>query len=133
MSDCLFCKIVAEEIFCYKVREDENFVAFLDIFPNCKGQTLVIPKKHYDSDILAQDNAFISKIFLASKKVVNILKKWLWVERVGLVVEWLEVNHAHVKLYPFQDEKGFHGSVKPWPQAENQDLEKLIQEIREKN
>ncbi len=125
MSDCIFCKIIAGEIPCYKIREDENFVAFLDIFPNCKGQTLVLPKKHYHSDILAQEDSFISDIFCASKKVIALLKKGLKVERVGLVVEWLEVNHAHIKLYPFQDEKWFHGTIASGPQADFEELEKF--------
>lgn len=129
MSNCIFCKIVAGEIPCYKIREDENFVAFLDIFPNRKGQTLVIPKQHIDSDILAQTDKFISEIFLASKKVVEILKKWLGIERVGMVIEGLEVAHAHIKLYPFQDEKWFHGNIAAWDQADFSELEKIQEQI----
>lgn len=86
-SDCIFCKITAGEIPSYKIWENEDFVAFLDIFPGVRGQTLVIPKKHYDADILAQEEAFIAEMFLASKKVADLLKNKLSVERVGLVVE----------------------------------------------
>ena len=73
--DCLFCKIVAREIPSYKVWENEEFYAFLDLFPNCKGQTLVIPKEHFDSDFfLIDDSDFAQRYFLAIREVVELLK-----------------------------------------------------------
>jgi diadenosine tetraphosphate (Ap4A) HIT family hydrolase len=72
----------------------------LDVFPNCKWQTLVIPKKRYDSDISIIPDDVYSRYMFAVKEVIWILKKWLWVKRVGVIMEWMWVYHAHVKLYP---------------------------------
>ena len=100
-SDCLFCKIVAREIPSYKVWENEEFYAFLDLFPNCKGQTLVIPKEHFDSDFfLIEDSDFVQRYFLAIREVVELLKSKLNVVRVGMIMEGMGVNHLHIKLYP---------------------------------
>jgi len=73
--DCIFCKIVAGEIPSVKIREDDNFIALLDAFPACKGQVLVLPKKHYDSDIFLMDNDFYTLLLLAAKDVVALMKK----------------------------------------------------------
>lgn len=75
MTDCLFCKIVAGEIPSYKIRENDEFEAILDAFPEVKGQTLVIPKKHYDSDIfLIDETGFYERYLQAGKKTAEILK-----------------------------------------------------------
>ncbi len=146
MSDCIFCDIVAGKIPCYKIREDENFIAFLDIFPNCKGQTLVIPKKHYDSDLFVMPDEVYSSYLLATKKVVALLKEKLKVQRVGMIMEGMGVNHVHMKLYPMHGlwkewEQTLSGEPeyfeqypwflvsKMWPQADAQVLEKVREEI----
>ena len=74
MLDCVFCKIVAGEIPSVKIWEDNNFVAFLDAFPACKGQTLVLPKHHYDPDIFLMENDMYAQLMLATKEVVLLLK-----------------------------------------------------------
>ena len=71
----IFEKIVAGELPCSKVRENDEFIAILDIFPNCKGQTLVIPKKRYDSDISIMPDDVYEAYMLAVKDVMNLLKK----------------------------------------------------------
>lgn len=96
----IFEKIVAGEIPSTKIRENDEFLAILDVFPNCKWQTLVIPKQRYDSDISLMPDEVYSRYMLAVKEVVVLLKKWLWVEKIWQIVEWEWVNHAHVKLYP---------------------------------
>lgn len=96
----IFEKIATNEIPATKIRENDEFLAILDLFPNCKGQTLVFPKKRYESDIEKMPEDVYQRFFLVAKKVETLLKKWLWVHRVGLIVEWLGVNHAHIKLYP---------------------------------
>lgn len=101
MSECIFCKIIAGEIPAVKIWENDSFIAFLDAFPACPWQTLVVPKMHYDSDIFVMDTDIYTSLMLAIKDVVALLKKWLDVDRVGMVVEWLQVPHAHGKLYPF--------------------------------
>jgi len=100
MKDCIFCKIVKGKIKSYKFWENKEFIAILDLFPNCKGQTLVISKKHYHSDVLSLDKKIIHKFLDASKRVSNLLKKKLKVKRVALVIEGTGINHAHIKLYP---------------------------------
>ena len=113
-----------------KIREDDDFVAILDAFPNRKGMTLVITKDHMDSDILAKEDDFIAKYFQAAKKVANMLKKWLKVDRVWLAVEGLEVNHAHIKLYPFYDWIWFENGVWSWDQASLEELQAVADEIK---
>jgi len=100
MKDCLFCKIVKGEIPCYKIYEDKDFLAFLDIYPNTKGMTLIIPKKHYSSDSFDMPREAYINLMLISKKIAKILEKKLNVKRVALVMEGMGVDHVHIKLYP---------------------------------
>lgn len=100
-TDCIFCKIITREIPSHQFWENKEFMAFLDLFPNCKGQTLVIPKKHFDSDLFViEDSAFLSRYFAAVHEVAILLKSKLGVERVGMIMEGMGVNHLHIKLYP---------------------------------
>ena len=101
MSDCIFCKIANGEAPCFKIWENDEFMAFLDIMPNVKWQTLLIPKKHYDSDLfLIDDEKFYGRLMSATKEVIDILKRSLKVQRVWMIMEWMWVNHLHLKLYP---------------------------------
>lgn len=104
----VFEKIVAGEIPCSKLREDDEFIAILDLFPNCEWQTLVIPKTWYDSDIALMPDDVYMRYMTAVRHVINILKISLQVQRVGIIVEWMWVHHAHVKLYPM------HGLGSEW-------------------
>lgn len=130
MSDCIFCKIVAWEIPSVKIWEDGQFVALLDAFPACKGQALILSKQHYDSDIFVMDDAIYTDLMLASKKVVELMKQWLWVERVGMVVEWLQVPHAHVKFYPFREGKSFAWWLTWHTMADMHELQKLADSLK---
>ena len=129
-ENCIFCKILDWIIPSVKIREDDDFVAILDAFPNRRGMTLVITKNHMDSDILAKDDEFIAKYFQAAKKVANMLKKWLKVDRVWLAVEWLEVKHAHIKLYPFYDGVWFANGIGSGDQASLDELQAVADEIK---
>ena len=101
MSDCIFCKIANNEAPCFKIWENDEFLAFLDIMPNVKWQTLIIPKQHYDSDLFKiDDEKFYGRLMAATKEVIDMLKKSLKVERVWMIMEWMWVNHLHLKLYP---------------------------------
>lgn len=97
MSDCIFCKIVNGEIPSYKVYEDEDFLAFLDIRPLNPGHTLVIPKKHYrwvwDVENIGAYYAVVQKCALALKRAMNT-------EYVVSLVFGEEVPHAHIWLVP---------------------------------
>jgi len=99
---CVFCEIAKGNMHTPGIFwEDKNFIAFLSIFPNTKGATVLIPKKHYESDVLALPDEVLKKINLAAKKVSQILiKNFPDVGRVGLVMEGTGINHAHIKLYP---------------------------------
>ena len=95
----IFNKIINGEIPCYKVSEDDNFIAFLDINPVAKGHTLVVPKKEVDY-IYDLDDQTLSALWLFSKKVAKGVKAVVPCNRIGISVIGLEVPHAHVHLIP---------------------------------
>ena len=95
----LFTKIVNGEIPCYKIAEDDSFMAFLDINPNAKGHTLCIPKKEVDK-LLDLDESTYLGLMAFSRKVGKAIEKAIDCKRVGLTVIGLEVPHVHVHLIP---------------------------------
>lgn len=129
--DCIFCKIIAGEIPSVKIWENDQFIAILDAFPACKGQVLVIPKRHYDSDIFLMGDDVYTSLMLATKEVAALMKKWLWVEKVGMVVEWLQVPHAHVKLYPFWEGRSFEWWLTGHVMADSEELKNIANKITE--
>lgn len=98
----VFSKIVSGEIPCYKVAEDENFLAFLDINPLKAGHTLVIPKKEIDY-LFDIDDDLLSKMMVFSKKVANAIREAVPCKRVGVTVLGFDVPHAHIHLVPMED------------------------------
>lgn len=98
----IFSKIVSGEIPCYKVAEDENFLAFLDISPLAKGHTLVIPKKEVDY-IFDLDTALYEGLFSFAQKVAKAIHQTIPCKKVGIAVIGLEVPHAHIHLVPLND------------------------------
>jgi histidine triad (HIT) family protein len=98
----IFSKIIKGEISAYKVAEDENFLAFLDINPLAEGHTLVIPKKEVDY-IFDMDDDNYAKFFIFSKKVAKAIKEVIPCVKVGVAVIGLEVRHAHIHLVPIND------------------------------
>ncbi len=100
-DNCIFCKIAKGEMPAHKVWEDENYLAFLSIFPNTEGFTVVIPKKHYSSYAFAQSDEILSNLILAAKKVARkIDNAFEDVGRTGLILEGFGVDHLHAKLFP---------------------------------
>ncbi len=95
----IFTKIVNGEIPSYKIDEDENYYAFLDINPLAEGHTLVIPKKEIDY-IFSLDNDLLSGLIVFAKRIARAIDKVIECERVGIAVIGLEVPHAHVHLIP---------------------------------
>ncbi len=95
----IFTKIVKGEIPSYKIAEDENYYAFLDINPLAKGHTLVIPKKEVDY-IFDIDDELYKGLFAFAKKVAPAIEKVIPCKRIGLTVIGLEVPHAHIHLIP---------------------------------
>ena len=99
----IFSRIIAGEIPCYKIAEDENFFAFLDINPLAKGHTLVVPKIEEDY-IFNLDDKTVSDMMLFSKKVAKAIEKSVTCLRIGVAVIGLEVPHAHIHLIPINKE-----------------------------
>lgn len=95
----IFSKIVKGDIPCYKVAEDEQFLAFLDINPLTRGHTLVIPKKETDY-IFDLPPGEYQGLFLFARKVARAMKEVVVCERIGMAVIGLEVRHAHIHLVP---------------------------------
>ena len=95
----IFSKIVKGEIPCYKVAENENYLAFLDVFPLKKGHTLVVPKKEVDYIFDLDDNTY-SGLMTFSKKVAVAIKEAIPCKRLSMQVIGLEVPHVHVHLIP---------------------------------
>ena len=98
----IFTKIVNGEIPCYKVAEDEQFLAFLDVNPNAVGHTLCIPKQEIDK-LFDMDEELYLGLMRFSKKVAAALEKTVPCERIGMAVIGLEVPHAHVHLIPINE------------------------------
>ncbi len=95
----IFTKIVAGEIPSYKVAEDENYFAFLDINPLAKGHCLVIPKRETDYIFDIEEEEY-KELWAFAKKVAVAMKKVLPCEKIGVAVIGLEVAHAHIHLVP---------------------------------
>lgn len=95
----IFTKIINGEIPCYKVAEDENFIAFLDINPNVKGHTLCVPKVEVDK-LFDLDEVTYLNLMAFSRKVAKALEKTISCKRIGIAVIGLEVPHVHVHLIP---------------------------------
>ena len=99
----IFSKIIAGEIPCYKVAENDNYFAFLDINPLAKGHTLVVPKCETDYIFDLDDQTFGGMVVFA-KEVASKIKKMTGCKKVAMVVLGLEVPHAHIHLIPMNTE-----------------------------
>jgi histidine triad (HIT) family protein len=95
----IFSKIIAGEVPCHKIAEDENFLAFLDIMPLKKGHALVIPKKETDY-IFDMDDEELAAMMIFAKSVAHKIKKVFPCRKIGVTVIGLEVPHAHIHLIP---------------------------------
>lgn len=116
MNECIFCKIVNGESPSHKIWEDEKHLAFLSIFPNTEGASVVIPKKHYESYAFNLEDSVLSDLILATKKVAKLLDSKLEdVGRTAMVFEGYGVDHIHAKLFPM------HGTadLKEWKAIES--------------
>ena len=99
----IFTKIINGEIPCYKVAEDDNYFAFLDINPLAKGHTLVVPKKEVDY-IFDLDDKTLGNMMVFAKRVADKIRCKIECKRVAIVVLGLEVPHAHIHLIPINSE-----------------------------
>jgi len=126
----IFSKIVKGEIPSYKVAEDENYYAFLDINPLQKGHTLVIPKVE-DDYIFNLDEKTYEGLMMFARKVALGLKEAIPCKRVGVAVLGMEVPHVHVHLVPMQAEKDMLFS-NPKLQLSNEEMTEIASKIASK-
>ena len=119
----IFSKIIAGEIPCHKVAEDDRCLAFLDIRPIVYGHTLVIPKAEIDY-IFDMEDDYLSHLHLFAKKVAHVLREEVPCLRIGVMVAGLEVPHAHIHLVPMQS-IGDLSFTNPRPEIPQEDLKAL--------
>lgn len=134
MSDCIFCKVVAGAIPSKRIFEDDQYIAFLDIFPAGRGHSLVIPKEHY-VDIHSMPEDIYAGMALRAKKVADILREKLASEGTSIFqmnreAGWQSVFHVHMHVVPRWSGDALH---KPWDiapadEAELASLHQLITE-----
>ncbi|OYX83614.1 MAG: HIT family protein [Flavobacteriales bacterium 32-34-25] len=123
----IFTKIVNGEIPCYKIAEDDNYFAFLDINPNAKGHTLCIPKFEVDK-LFDMDEAHYLGLMHFSRKVAIALEKTIPCNRIAVSVIGIEVPHAHVHLIPLNTMEDIRFQKKV--ALSKEEFENLAQEIR---
>lgn len=127
----IFSKIAAGEIPSYKIAEDDNYFAFLDINPVAEGHTLVIPKREEDYIFDLDDDEYVG-LQLFAKRVAKAIKKAMPCKRVGVAVMGLEVPHAHIHLIPITQESDmnfFGGKLKPSPERMKEIAEAIAKEV----
>lgn len=124
----IFTKIINGDIPCYKVAEDEDFFAFLDINPNAKGHTLCVPKKEVNK-LFDLDEETYTGLMIFSRKVAKAIEKVVECKRIGMSVIGLEVPHVHVHLIPLNtmDDARFTSKV----ELTKEEFEALANAIRE--
>src|SRR5258708_2118242 len=105
-NDCVFCQIIAGKVPSHKVWEDNKHLAFLSIFPNTEGFTVVTTKQHYPSYAFNLPDNVLAELVLAGKKVGQLIdEKLADVGRRGLIFEGFGVDHVHAKLFPMHGTK----------------------------
>jgi len=148
--ECIFCKIVKGEAPSHKIWEDEKHIAFLSIFPNTEGFTVVITKEHYPSYVFDLPEDVLMGLTLASKKVAKLLDaKFEDVGRTGMIFEGFGVDHIHSKLFPMHGTKNsewkqhksdvgkyfekYEGYISShdYKRAPDEELSKIAKKIRE--
>ena len=131
MTDSIFTKIIKGEISCFKVLENEDFIAFLDVNPVNKGHTLVVPKLQIDYIYDLPEDIF-SKLFIFSKQVSQMLKNSFSCNRIGFSVVGLEVPHAHIHLIPINNIEDMNFE-RPRVNYSKDDFELILKKIQESN
>ena len=136
MSDCVFCKIIGGEIPAFKIYEDANFLAFLDVNPRTKGHTLVIPK-HHASTLLELPDNHVRGIFLVVKKVAGALTKTLGAKAFTIgsnngELSGQAVSHLHIHIIPRFDSDKHHAGFEaafPVDEEEKTKLNEIVLKI----
>ncbi len=132
--DCVFCKIISGEIPCYKVYEDEDFLAFLDIYPVNMGHTLVIPKGHFENIFSLPDDV-ASKYFVVVKKIASVVKEVMNADGINIGMNNLSaagqvVFHSHIHIIPRYKNDGLnHWGNKD---VDKDEMNKILKKIKNK-
>ena len=123
----IFSKIISGEIPSYKIKEDENFLAFLDVFPLVKGHVLVVPKKEVDK-LFDLDNDLLSAILVFAKPIAQAIEKTFECKRCGISAIGLEVPHAHLHLVPMNtaDDLNFTRPKISFPKEEMLEIQQQL-------
>ena len=124
----IFSKIVAGEVPCFKIAENNEFLAFLDAFPLVPGHTLVIPKKEIDYIYDLSDES-LSSLMIFSKPIAKAIEKVVPCKRIGVTVIGLEVPHAHVHLIPINGVADMDFSRPKLP-IEKEEMESIASKIK---
>lgn len=111
--DCIFCSIVRKTAPAHILWEDDQHMAFLSIFPNTPGFSVVIPKQHYGSYAFAQSDEVLADLIVATKKTALLIDRaFADVARTGMMLEGYGVDHLHAKLFPMHG-TGSDSTFKP--------------------
>lgn len=124
----IFTKIINGEIPCYKIAENDDFLAFLDVFPLVKGHVLVVPKKEIDYIFDMEDN-LLSNMMLFAKSIAPAIKKAVPCKRIGLSVIGLEVPHAHLHMVPLSSANDVN-FTQPKIKVEATEMEEIASAIK---
>lgn len=130
----IFSKIIAGDIPSYKIKEDEKFYAFLDIFPMVEGHTLVIPKTEVDNMFDLSDD-YLQALLVFAKPIAKAIEKSFDCNRCGMAVIGLEVPHAHLHLVPINsaDDLNFtRGKIKLTEEQLKQAQRKIVEKLSNK-
>ena len=127
MEDSIFTKIINGAIPCYKIAEDDNFIAFLDVNPLQEGHTLVVPKIQIDYIYDLPDD-ILPELFIFSKIVAKKIEIAIKCERIGIAVVGLEVPHAHIHLVPINGVSDIDFS-RPKLQFARKEMEQVASDI----
>jgi len=151
VGECVFCDIVAGTVPCHRVWENDGYLAFLSIFPNTPGVTVVIPKQHWSSYAFELPDDVLTGLVIATKRVALMLDAGLDdVGRTGMIFEGFGVDHVHSKLFPMHGTaelggwRPIHGDIDTYfdhyegylsshdcARAEDSDLAALAKAIRD--
>jgi len=129
-EETIFTRIIRGEIPCHKIYEDDKTFAFLDITPIQPGHVLVVSKKPYKTfEVMGDEDytALMKTVKLIARRIKQVFKP----RRVGIIVEGFEVDHAHVKILPINNEAELRNIPDPHDRPTDEELEKVAQKLRQ--